>query len=228
MDELHTKLLPCYCQQVREPSWPIEAFPKSIRPGSISKDSKLIQDLTFGDAIVIQLVEWRHIVDATPKSLHATCWIRCYVVGSLLQRVHMWSMSPIVHFFLTCWHTHTHSLLRHVWANTHSLLRHVSSSSMCTDGCWSKVFLLGTAVLSPQKITSAKLSLFPPKIACGPMLDYMWEFLVRFMSLTRDIWVSERPWKNILWRSTFTCGVLLFTLVLAHLLRPVLALPHRN
>ena len=66
-------------------------------------------------------------------------------------------------------------------------------------GC-PKFFLLETAILSQKKITLAKLSPYSQKTFADPVLDCIWEFLLGNRSLTRDICVSERPSKLILWR----------------------------
>ena len=69
-----------------------------------------------------------------------------------------------------------------------------------TYGGCPKFFLLETAILSQKKFTLAKLSPYSQKTFADPMLDCIWEFLLGNRSLTRDICVSERPSKLILWR----------------------------
>ena len=95
-------------------------------------------------------------------------------------------------------------------------------------GGWSKFLLLETAILSQKKFTLAKLSPYPQKTFAGPYVGLYVGISGRKQELDKghlSVWATI---KIIVWRLHIHMGVLLFTVVLAHLLRPVLTLPHRN
>ena len=76
-------------------------------------------------------------------------------------------------------------------------------------GCWSKFFLSETAILSQTKnYFSQTFAFSKKKLSRVPLFHNMWE-----------IWTYTQ--RN-------RCVLLLFTVILAHLLLPVLTLPHRN
>ena len=83
--------------------------------------------------------------------------------------------------------------------------------------------------LAKKDVTLAKLSPCPQKPFARP---YVGLYGAIFCQKT-GVWQGRSERRSNQDNSfcggcTFTCGVLLFTMVLAHLLRPVLTLPHRN
>ena len=90
--------------------------------------------------------------------------------------------------------------------------------------------LLETAILSQKKFYfSQTFRHIHKKLSRGPMLDCIWEFFVRKQKLDKGHLLCLSDLQNSFCGGcAFTWRVLLLTVVLAHLLGPVLTLPHRN
>ena len=86
----------------------------------------------------------------------------------------------------------------HIYTYTYTNTYTCTYTYTC-GGC-SKFFLLETAILSQKKYFSQTFAISTKKLSRGPMLHCIWEFLLGNRSLTREICVSERPSKLILWR----------------------------